>query len=256
MSPEGWEGWDDYAAYYDWENARTVGRRDVVFWRQTALAERAPLLELGRGTGRVLVPLARAGIRATGLDRSRPMLARAAARAVRLPRRARPALVRGDIRALPFPRGAFGVVLAAYGILQSVLGDRDLDATLAEAARVLPRGGLLAIDLVPDLPRWREYRREVRLQGPSPDGGTVKLIETVRQDPRRRLTVFDEEFIERRGHRRIHRRFQLAFRTLPLDRLAPRLERARFRLTDVLGGYDGRGWTVDADTWILLARRR
>ena len=27
--PEGHEGWDDYAPFYDWENARTLGRRDV-----------------------------------------------------------------------------------------------------------------------------------------------------------------------------------------------------------------------------------
>ena len=28
---EGWHGWDEYAAYYDWENAQTVGRRDIAF---------------------------------------------------------------------------------------------------------------------------------------------------------------------------------------------------------------------------------
>ena len=35
---EGWHGWDDYAPFYDWENAQTVQRRDVGFWRQRALA--------------------------------------------------------------------------------------------------------------------------------------------------------------------------------------------------------------------------
>ena len=29
---QGHEGWDDYADYYDWENAQTVGRRDIAFW--------------------------------------------------------------------------------------------------------------------------------------------------------------------------------------------------------------------------------
>ena len=27
----GWEGWDAYAPFYDWENAQTVARRDVAF---------------------------------------------------------------------------------------------------------------------------------------------------------------------------------------------------------------------------------
>ena len=33
---EGWKGWDDYAAFYDWENAQTVQRRDVAFWQRLA----------------------------------------------------------------------------------------------------------------------------------------------------------------------------------------------------------------------------
>ena len=37
---EGWEGWDQYAAFYDWENAQTLGRRDVAFWRRIALTTR------------------------------------------------------------------------------------------------------------------------------------------------------------------------------------------------------------------------
>ena len=35
---KGHEGWDDYAAYYDWENRQTVGRRDIAFWQRMASA--------------------------------------------------------------------------------------------------------------------------------------------------------------------------------------------------------------------------
>ena len=38
MSGEGWQGWDAYARFYDWENAQTVRRRDVGFWRRLAAA--------------------------------------------------------------------------------------------------------------------------------------------------------------------------------------------------------------------------
>ena len=75
---EGWHGWDEYAAFYDWENARTVGRRDVTFWRGLAARAKGRVLELGCGTGRVLVPVARDGRRIVGIDRSTPMLDRAA----------------------------------------------------------------------------------------------------------------------------------------------------------------------------------
>src|SRR5437763_15825232 len=75
-STEGWEGWDEYAPFYDWENARTLGRRDVPFWTRVARQARGRVLELGCGTGRVSLPLARAGVDLVGIDRSAPMLAR------------------------------------------------------------------------------------------------------------------------------------------------------------------------------------
>src|SRR6187549_54006 len=139
---EGWEGWDDYAPFYDWENARTLGRRDVPFWRRIALAATGSVLELGCGTGRISLPLARAGVNLVGIDRSAPMLERlraAAARRRRISGALR--LVRGDIRFLPYESASFDTVIAPYGILQSLLADRDLSATLESVARVLAPGG-------------------------------------------------------------------------------------------------------------------
>src|SRR6187397_903528 len=99
---EGWRGWDDYAPFYDWENARTLQRRDVAFWQQLAAAQNGPVLELGCGTGRIAVPAAQAGARIVGIDRSEEMLARARRRVKRGRLSGRLSLVRGDIRALPF----------------------------------------------------------------------------------------------------------------------------------------------------------
>jgi ubiquinone/menaquinone biosynthesis C-methylase UbiE len=263
VADDGTEGWDEYAAFYDWENARTVGRRDVPFWQRVIAREKGPVLELGCGTGRLLMPVARAcaarPVRAAapvvGLDRSQPMLARAIARSRRLPAPVRPSLVRGDIRALPFPARAFGLVMAPYGMLQSLVRERDLAATLASVARTLVRGGLFGIDLVPDLPAWQEYRRRVSLRGRM-GRASVTLIESVRQDRRRRLTIFDQRFVETRGGRRTAREFSLTFRTLPVPDVTARLERAGFRIEAVLGDYHGRPWDARASVWVILARKR
>jgi ubiquinone/menaquinone biosynthesis C-methylase UbiE len=83
LAAEGHEGWDEYAPFYDWENARTLGRRDVPFWRTVARNVGGTLLELGAGTGRISIPLARAGVPVVGIDRSEPMLARARQRVKR-----------------------------------------------------------------------------------------------------------------------------------------------------------------------------
>jgi ubiquinone/menaquinone biosynthesis C-methylase UbiE len=244
VSREGWQGWDEYAPFYDWENAQTLGRRDLPFWRRAALKAQGPVLELGCGTGRVTKSLARAGVDIVGIDRSAPMLERA--RGGRL--------VRGDIRALPFAARSFSMVLAPYGILQSLTKPRDLAATLASVARVVERGGAFGIDLVPDVPKWREYANKVQLRGRS-GGADLTLIESVRQDRRRRLTTFEQRYVERRNGRTRDHCFELVFRTLSVPEMSRQLERAGFRVEAVLGDYQGRAWDERADVWIIMARR-
>src|SRR5262245_23722680 len=110
---EGWHGWDTYAPFYDWENARTLGKRDVPFWIDVAAETTGPVLELGCGTARILAPIARSWARSSegvalaapqrsrlllGIDRSEPMLQRARRRIARIPKQSRPVLVRGDVR--------------------------------------------------------------------------------------------------------------------------------------------------------------
>jgi ubiquinone/menaquinone biosynthesis C-methylase UbiE len=253
---EGWHGWDAYAKFYDWENARTAGRRDVAFWQGVTERLGGRVLELGAGTGRITIPLAKAGIPIVGVDRSAPMLAYARRRWRRQRRPTPLALTRGDIRALPYGDGAFQIVLAPYGILQSLIRDKDLAATLSEVRRVLAPGGRFGIDLVPDVPNWREYRRRVSLTGHRrPGGPPITLVESVHQDRAKRLTTFDHEYTEGRGRAREVHRFTVTFRTLPVKTMLGRVERAGFAVDAVLGGYDGRTWDDQADTWIVMARK-
>ena len=72
---------DNYSAYRSAElaalyDAVYANSADIAFWQTMATAGSDGLLELGCGTGRVLLPLARAGHTITGLDLAAPMLAR------------------------------------------------------------------------------------------------------------------------------------------------------------------------------------
>ena len=129
---KGHEGWDDYAPYYDWENAQTVGRRDIAFWQRMSAPVSGAILELGCGTGRVAIPVAKSGATVIGIDRSASMLARGRMRVRRARVSSRVKLIRGDIRHLPFPDKSFPLVMAPYGILQSLLDERLLMATLKD----------------------------------------------------------------------------------------------------------------------------
>jgi SAM-dependent methyltransferase len=254
--PSGAEGWDDYADYYDWENARTMARRDLPFWTRVAAAAGGPVLELGCGTGRIALPVARSGTPLVGIDISGRMLERARARVRRARQGGKVRLVRGDIRRLPFRDEGVALVMAPYGVLQSLVAEADLRATLEAVAAVLRPGGRLVMELVADLPAWQEYTNETRLNGLRPGRRShVTLVESVRQDRARGRTLFAQEFVEQRGKVRTSRRFTLAFRTLSVPQMARRLERAGLRVASRLGSYDGDPWTKASETWILIAEK-
>lgn len=63
---------DRIAEFYDYEHADL--RKDIPFYMEYARQANGRVLELACGTGRVLIPLAQAGITITGLDISQRML--------------------------------------------------------------------------------------------------------------------------------------------------------------------------------------
>ena len=81
-------------------------------------------------------------------------------------------------------------------------------------------------------------------------------MESVRQDRRRGLTIFDEEFTTTEGRRTSRRRFELTFRTVAVGEMTTRLSRAGFEAESVAGDYKGGPWGPLSDTWLLVVRRR
>jgi ubiquinone/menaquinone biosynthesis C-methylase UbiE len=164
-------------------------------------------------------------------------------------------LIRGDIRQLPFPDRSFPLVMAPYGILQSLLDEALLTATLNDVRRVLARSGIFGLELVADLPAWEEYSNRVTFRSPrGPHGKPIALVESVKQDRKKHITRFTQEFIEGRGKNATRRKFRLGFRTLSVPQMVDRLDRAGFEVLSLLGDYQGGAWDLRADVWIILAR--
>jgi SAM-dependent methyltransferase len=133
---------------YDALYPEIPGGDDIAFFRHLATETGGPVLELGCGSGRVTIPIAEAGFRTVGLDRSAPMLDLARARRRSLPSDVaeRLELVEGDMTSLDLHR-RFGLVFAAFRVFMALL-DRDAQrSALAGIRRHLRPGGLVAIDL-------------------------------------------------------------------------------------------------------------
>jgi SAM-dependent methyltransferase len=125
-----------------------VNRGDADFFASEALAARGPVLELGCGTGRVLLPCARAGALIWGLDFSETMLARCRRKLASEPEevRRRVTLQQGDMRNFRFDT-PFQLVTIHFRPFQHLNEVADQLACLGSIHRALADEGRLILDV-------------------------------------------------------------------------------------------------------------
>jgi SAM-dependent methyltransferase len=136
--------YDAIARLYDpWSASVT---EDVEFYVEEARAAGGPVVELACGTGRIAVPVARAGVRVIGVDGSAAMLevAREYARAEAVERLLDLRL--GDLREPPVPERVPLVLIPVRSLLHMTTEDDRLRA-LAAARELLLPGGRLVFDV-------------------------------------------------------------------------------------------------------------
>lgn len=137
----------DFGALYDGVPIYAE-RRDVDFYVDEAAAAQGPVLELGCGTGRILIPTARAGHTITGLDGSAHMLERCRTKISHEPAdvRSRIRLTRGDIRGFELAE-RFALITAPFRVVQHLTSIDDQLRFLDAVARHLAPGGRLVFDV-------------------------------------------------------------------------------------------------------------
>lgn len=120
-------------------------RADLGLWLALAAEHGAPVLDVGAGTGRVTLELARAGHDVTALDRDDRLLAELANRAAGLP----VSTVVADARRFDLGR-RFPLIVVPMQTIQ-LLGGAPARRRFLRCARAhLDRGGILAIALTED----------------------------------------------------------------------------------------------------------
>ncbi len=141
-------GYDGFIAeFYDHVQPYAT-REDLAFYTNLAGQAKGPVLELGCGTGRVLLPMLRAGAEVCGLDSSRPMLSVCVEKLAREPEaiRERAHLMLADMRDFELARHFTLSVIPFRGFQHLVETDDQL-ASLACIREHLVEGGRLVLDL-------------------------------------------------------------------------------------------------------------
>ena len=253
----------ELAAVYD---AIYGGRDDIAFWRDMATAAGGRVLELGCGTGRVLIPVARTGVEITGLELAPHMLKRCRAKLEMEPFevRERVVLVQGDMTSFDLGSG-FALITIPFAGFQHLRTVEEQLACLERChAHLLPEGRL-ALDMPNPAPA------PPSCAGEAPKAEGEAGAEAVEWTGGRRLrwwgsiAEYDDllqcgeyevtyEIIEPEGRiRRIGERFPLRY--VFRYELEHPLVRAGFRPAALDGDHDGPPLAKGSPALIVVAER-
>jgi SAM-dependent methyltransferase len=242
------------ARHYDASYARLrTPSGDVEFYRALAREARGSVLELGCGTGRVLLPIAEDGVDCTGLDPSPAMLA--VLRAKQPPPNLR--LVEGRMQDFDLGGARFGLVFAAFRVFQHLLDVPDQLACLASVRRHLAPGGRFAFDVFnPKLAvigtDSDAEAEDVRFVA---DGVEVVRSVTRRQDRARQTMLLTLRYEHRRDGRVVgEEREAFPLRWFLRYELEHLLARADFAIEALYGGFDRRPFALDPPEIVIVAR--
>lgn len=217
-----------------------------------------PVLELGAGTGRFLIPIAEAGFRVTGLDSSEAMLTRAAERVadagfgdlVTLDRRP---MDRCD----EAPGGPFGVVIAPLNGLMHATSQAEQRRVLTAALKALDPRGQLLLDLMnptPDALRALDQTFVHENGWPLPDGGRVDKFSSRHVRPSEQIIRTDlwYDVVNPDGAlKRVSSHYEMRY--LHRSELELMLELAGFASWEFYGSYELDPFEEGSDRLIVAA---
>ena len=230
-------------AYADDERQSEAEAQALAAARLAGCPPRGDVLDVPCGFGRHAIPLADAGYRVVGVDRSQALLDEARRRAGNS---RRPKLVRADYRDLPFADASFDAAVNLFSSL-GYLGDQEDTRALTEIGRVLRPGGRLVIEIMHRdllLRTFREQDWELL-------GAGRLLLEQRTFEPVAGVAQVTQTLIETSGARE-SRTFSV--RVYTATELLAMLARAGFAEARCHGDFNGARFGTD--TRLVIAAQR
>jgi SAM-dependent methyltransferase len=251
------EAMDRASRFFDAEYAGFVD--DIPFAEAYALRTGGPLLELGCGTGRLLLPLALGGYDVTGVDLSSEMLEIARAKAEAAGVTGRVTLVQGDFTDAPLP-GSYRLAMIMMNSFLHLTTQASQLRALQHWREHLSPGGLLLIDVFnPDVAQLAALDGRLEWDKTWTDprtGATVMKFLTRTVDLAEQIIhvnlIYDEISIDGQILRTV-----VSFEQRYLWRFEAELllNRAGFALEAVYGDRSLGPFEGGSDTMMLVARR-
>ncbi len=231
---------------------------DLLFWLKLAEMQGGPILELGCGTGRVLIPLAQAGYHVFGLDNDLAMLSllRANLAALESPPAHRPTVFQADLCAFHLAE-SFQLILLPCNTWSTLEG-AERRAALRCIREHLRPGGLFAVSLPNpeaffELPNRGEAEVEEEFEHPL-TGATVQVSSAWERTGEHFVVSWHYDHLLPRGGAR--RMTAQARHTLDsAETYQGEIRDANLEVVACYGDFDGAVYLPTAPNLILLARR-
>lgn len=242
------------AQYYDGAYATVTSLgADVAFYKSLAVAGGGPVLELGCGTGRVLLPIAATGLPCTGIDASPAMLDELR----RKPGGADVTLACARMEAFDLPGRRFALIYSAFRAFQHLDTVEQQLACLARVRAHLAPGGVLAFDVFNprlDLLAAETRPEEFDLTFRQGDREVQRFVAT-RYDRVRQLSHVTMRYIESGGGTAPQEKtVAFTMRWFWRFELEHLLHRAGFHDVTIHGDFDRSEVGPDSPAYVVVAR--
>ena len=241
------------ARFYDsaYSTASTV-RADVAFYEDLAVACGGPVLELGCGTGRTLLPIAARGLACTGVDLSPAMLEQLRHK----PGAAAIALSCARMESFDLAGQRFPLIFSAFRAFQHLDTVEQQLACLARVRAHLAPGGLFAFDVFnPKLENMaKDGEPEVLELTFTHEGRTVQRFMTATRDRVGQLLHLTMRYVEETGAGPKETIVAFSMRWFWRYELDHLLYRAGFTDVVIYGDFDRSPVSRSSPAFVVLAR--
>jgi ubiquinone/menaquinone biosynthesis C-methylase UbiE len=233
----------------------TITQR-IPLYQEYARKVQGPVLECGCGTGRVAVPLARAGVYMVGIDTSEKMLAIAREKLAKEPPEVqeRVNFLNADMRSFKLEE-RFGLCIIPFSTFLHMLTVKDQEDTLRTIHRHLQPEGLLIISVFnPDLSRPQNVVRLDKVK--QTEDGTIMRFFTQSFDFPNQLTYgwYIYDFVKADGSvKRIVTPFKIRY--VFYDEMRQLLTRMGYKIENVYGDEKKSPFQADSPLMVFVARK-